>query len=138
MSSHYWVECGYGMFITNEEAKAMAKAIVTEFGKQTDSIDDDIDDILLERFSASIVNDDRYDGREFINLADGNGSDFVDGIMLYSSKVTGTIFADETENMCYKNIDDMAEDFKNIYGKYLPTDFDYKAHLVEFRGAIFG
>jgi hypothetical protein len=32
----------------------------------------------------------------------------------------------------------MAEDFDNIYGKYLPTDFNYKAHLVEFRGATFG
>ena len=138
MSSHYWVEHGYGMFLTNEEAKAMAKAIVIECSKPTDSIDDDTDDILFEQFSASIVNDDRYDGREIISLADENGSDFVDGVMLYGSKILGTIFADEVEDMCYKNIDDMAEDFKNIYGKYLPTDFDYKAHLVEFRGAIFG
>ena len=133
MSSHYWVERGYGMFITNEEAKDM----VAEYVRQTDSTDD-IDDILCEKFGASIVNDDRYDGREFISLLTENECDFVDGVMLYGSKIIGTIFADEVKIECYKNIDDMAEDFDNIYGKYLPTDFNYKAHLVEFRGAIFG
>ena len=136
MSSHYWVERGYGMFITNEEAKNMVVEYMTQTDS-TDDIEDVLEDILHEQFNASVVNDDCYDGRETISLADGYGRDFVNGVLLYGSKIIGTIFADEAKTECYKNIDDMAGDFKNKYGKYLPTDFDYKAHLVEFRGTIF-
>lgn len=134
MSMHYYVERGYGLFLSECEAELMAKNFMNK--NPTDY--DDTDDVLHEQFDASIINDDNYDGRNIEYLATDEDEEFVDGVILYGSKSLGTIFANEANSRCYRNIDDMVDDFRNLYGEYLTEDFDYKSHLVEFNGAVFG
>lgn len=38
----------------------------------------------------------------------------------------------------YKNIDEVIAEFKDGLEKYLPTDFDYKSHIMKISGTVWG
>ena len=137
MSNHYWVEQGYGMFLNNEEAEVMVEKFIKKHpNKYNGSVNEEFYELLQNEFGATIIDDDSFDGRSLLYLTADKYSGCGDGVMLYGSK-RGTVFADEAETKCYKNIDDMADDIRKTYGEYLPDNFDYKSHLVRFAGVTF-
>lgn len=88
----------------------------------------------------SILDERHFDGSEVYTLDYYNreGDGFVDGFILYSYR-QGRIFdhpIEESPNLqTYKDIHEMANEFRNRIGQYLPKDFDYEGHLVTFSGA---
>ncbi len=139
MSSHYWVEHAFGMFLTMEEANVMATELANKLN------DNACINLLFDKFGASIIDDNNkrdnkighYDGRVIHYLDADIHEEMLEGVFLYGSKPFGTAFVTD-KNKCYKDIDDMTEDFKIRYGEYLPKNFNYKSHLVEFFGTVFG
>ena len=134
MSMHYGGDQGYGLFLNKDEADAFAR----EYAAKEDG-DMDIWDIFIE-LEASCLSDDNYDMREVHHL-DGKAhgdvtNDFVDGIFLYAKK-QGCITL-EHSNYAYKDLGEMADEFRTAYGEYLPENFNYVGHLCHFLGANFG
>ena len=142
MSSHYWASNGYGMFLSISEANAMAKKYFEEDENDESPIGNEEADWYdlqeyIEDYADVIDREDRFDGTAVRYLHDGTDEEFIQGVMIYADRV-GTIFLDDAdEEHCFKNIHDMANYFRKKYGKYLPEDFDYEKHMVEFWGAAF-
>lgn len=134
MSMHYNGEQGYGLFLNKEEADIFAH----EYAAKED-VDMDIWDITIE-LGGSYLCDDEYDLRHVWHLDkkehQEDDEDFVDGLFLYAKK-QGCITL-ENSNYAYKNLDEMAEEFRTVYGEYFPDNFDYVGHLCHFLGANFG
>lgn len=99
----------------------------------------DEDEVCYE-IGASVLCDDEYDMRHVWHLDvkehQDDDDDFVDGVFLYAEK-QGCITL-EHSNYAYKNLNEMADEFRQAYGNYLPDDFDYVGHLCHFLGANFG
>lgn len=136
MSDHYYGEHGYGMYLNTDEADKF----ITEFAKQND-LDKDYKYDIVNSISGTELNDDRYDGRGILALDRNNSgidNDFADGIFIYANK-QGAIFnkLDVISDDTYSDIHEMSEEFRNDFGKYLPKEFNYEAHMVEFYGAAF-
>jgi len=141
MSSHWAPEFGYGMFLNFEEAEAMAKKSFRVKGGITGQEESDTSYWDLREYfdgACSIISrEELYDITGVKYLATGNTEEYVEGVMFYGSK-SGTVFQDKAESDCYKDIHEMIEEFRETYGKCLPTDFDYEAHMVQFWGANWG
>ena len=142
MSSHWWASSGYGMFLNEDEANLMARTYFAEDEEDTPpSGDEEANWYDLEEYTdgyADIIDrEDRFDGTAVRYLHDGSDEEFVQGVMIYANR-GGTIFLDDAdEKHCFRNLQDMADYFRKEYGKYLPKDFDYEKHMVEFWGAAF-
>ena len=141
MSSHWGAEFGYGMFLNQEEAEAMAKKTFKIKGGIDGEDESDISLWALEEYfdcGCSIVDrQERYDLTGVEYLATDGRKDYVEGVMFYCAK-KGAILQDKAKDDCYKNIHEMAEHFRKEYGEYLPADFDYEAHMALFWGANWG
>ena len=141
MSSHWAPVFGYGMFLNFEEAEAMAKKSFRVEGSIVGQEENDVTYWDLEEYfngACSIIDrEEWYDITGVEYLATGNKESCVEGVMLYGSK-SGTVFQDKAKSDCYKDIHEMAEEFRKTYGKCLPADFDYEAHMVLFWGANWG
>lgn len=84
--------------------------------------------------------DDNYDMRNIIHLKSratdtDDMDDFVTGAFFYAQK-QGSILVNDEKN-CYSSLSEMANEFQETLGEYLPNDFDYEAHLCWFCGANF-
>ena len=140
MSMHYGGEQGYGLFLNTEEAEAFVhKYVMANFLYGEDGECYGEDDVYAE-LSASHLCDDCYDIRKIWHL-DGkahkeDNDAFVDGLFLYAEK-QGCIFLDHSDD-AYANPSEMADEFRQAYGNYLPDDFDYVTHLCFLLGANFG
>lgn len=134
MSMHYGGEQGYGLFLNKEEADVF----VHEYAAKEDT-DMDIWDVTIE-LGGSYLCDDEYDLRHVCHLDQKehpeDDEDFVDGIFLYAKK-QGCISLEKSDH-AYKNLDEMADEFRTAYGEYFPDNFDYVGHLCHFLGANFG
>ncbi len=141
MSSHWAPVFGYGMFLNFEEAEAMAKKSFQVEGGMVGQEESDTSYWDLEEYYDGACNiidrDERYDITGVEYLATGDKKSYVEGAMIYGSK-PGTIFQDKAKDNCYKDIHEMVEEFRKTYGKCLPADFDYEAHMVQFWGANWG
>ena len=134
MSMHYAGETGYGLFLNEEEADAYAKAYA-----EKNETDDDIYTVFYDN-GASFFSDDNYDMRNIIHLKSratdtDDMDDFVTGAFFYAQK-QGSILVNDEKN-CYSSLSEMANEFQETLGEYLPNDFDYEAHLCWFCGANF-
>jgi hypothetical protein len=142
MSSHWWASSGYGMFLDIDEANAMAKKYFEEDeNDESPAGCEEADWFDLQEYISDyadvIDREDRFDGTAVRYLSDGTDEELVQGVMIYANR-GGTIFLDDAdEKHCFKNLQDMVNYFRKEYGKYLPEDFDYEAHMVEFWGAAF-
>lgn len=132
MSMHYGGEQGYGFFLNREEAAAFEH----EYATANFLCEDDV----CSELCASDLCDDNYDIRQVWHLdskAHKEDNDtFVNGIFLYAEK-QGCIALDHSED-AYANLFEMADEFRQRYGNYLPDDFNYVAHLCFLLGANFG
>ena len=133
MSMHYAGEHGIGMYLNPDEADAFCEAYV----KKHSEIEKE--DVPLE-LGATVLNDGHCDMR-FIWHLDGitcettrgdSDDDFIDGIFLYAEK-QGAFFETDRRYL-YKNIGEMAEEFRSHFGQYLPKGFDYESHMCEYLG----
>ena len=142
MSTHWRGRNGYGMFLNIDEANAMAKKYFEEDENDeppTGNKEADWYDLqeYIEDYADVIDREDRFDGTVVRYLHDNSVEDFVQGVMIYTDR-GGAIFTDNAdEKHCFKNLQDMADCFREEYGKYLPEDFDYEKHMVKFWGASF-
>ena len=91
---------------------------------------------------ASYLCDDEYDLRHVMHL-DGkkhkeDNNAFVDGAFLYAKKQGSVVRNEKLTDRTYASLSEMAEEFRELYGEYLPSDFDYVRHLCHFLGAQLG
>ena len=129
MSMHWGGETGFGMFLNEEEAASFEHA----FAAKNELYDDAVCDYI--GVSVSVLSDDEYDLRHVWHL-DGrqhaeDNDNFVYGVFLYATKqggITGTA-------KIYTDLNEMADEFRQTYGSYLPDDFDYLSHLCFLLGA---
>lgn len=151
MSMHYAGEHGIGMYLNPDEADAFCEAYVKKHGVdglkpseiENKDLEEAKEDVSLE-LGATVLDDDHCDMR-FIWHLDGitcettcgdSDDDFVDGMFLYAEK-QGAFFETDRRYL-YKNIGEMAEEFRNHFGQYLPEGFDYESHMCEYLGTNFG
>ena len=125
MGMNYYAETGYGLFLTDDEMMIFARKIYEEDGQKLDELPNSI-----------LVSNDNFDERDvfFLDKKD-HIWDFTTGLMLYAKK-QGHIFKRE-EDQLYSGPDEMAKEFEDRYGEYLPEGFDIKSRLCYFAGAVF-
>ncbi len=131
MSWHAYSESKYGMFLNTEEAddfcRAFAKAHQISEEKESAFPEAPWEEIDLLDFRS----DTGYAGRAIVHL-DGKEhaedyNDFCYGLF-FPSIEQGSIFADQLK--CYRDIEEMANEFREEYADYLPADFNYEAHMA--------
>ena len=132
MNMHWGPEMGFGMFLNEDEASSFAQVYADKNGIYADAAFD-----FFGNENAVLSNDD-YDLRHVWHL-DGRShkeddDDFVYGVVLYSKRQGGIT---STANI-YTNLDEMANEFRDRYGDYLPQNFDYLGHLCFLMGAKIG
>lgn len=149
---HYFPEVGYGMFLNEKEAIAFAEKYVhsNEYQQyahnhaldvQLDPADPEYVQNILgyaqDALMFSVLDDDLYDIRRIAHLDgrahDEDGDETPSGVFFYAQKA-GAIT--RGSNDLYENLDEMAEEFRKQFGKYLPNDFDFVGHLCLFCGAF--
>lgn len=137
MSLKYFGETGYGLFLNEEEAEEMAVAV-----ENVDGLSDITTYNLTDLFDGSRLDDDWYDARIIRYLdhkehSEGGGC-FVCGVFFYAERQGEIVRWNDNSPSpnIYRSLDEMADEFKEHYGKYLPEDFDFKDHLVSFIGAV--
>lgn len=137
MGMNYYAETGYGLFLTDNEMMIFAKRMCEKDGQKFEEVEEeDLIDLLYDLPDSVLVSDNSFDGRDVIFLdKEDHICDFADGLMLYAKKQSH-IFKGE-EDQLYSGLDEMAKEFKDRYGKYLPKGFDIKSRLCYFAGAIF-
>lgn len=139
MGMNYYAETGYGLFLTDNEMMIFAKRMCEKDGQKFEEVEEeDLIDLLYDLPDSILVSDNDFAGRDVFFLdKDGCTRYFVDhsGLMLFAKK-QGSIVK-EKEDKLYNDLDDMAKEFSDRYGKYLPDNFDIKSRLCYFAGAIF-
>lgn len=137
MGMNYYAETGYGLFLTDDEMMDFARKMSEEDGQKLEEVEEeDLIDLLYDLPDSILVSDDSFDGRDVFFLdKEDHVWDFADGLMLYAKK-QGRIFKRE-EDQLYSGPDEMAKEFEDRYGKYLPDNFDIKSRLCYFAGAVF-
>jgi len=128
---HWGPEIGFGMFLNEEEAASFAHVFAEDQGLYDDTVFDYIG-------GNAVLSNAEYDLRHVWHL-DGKAhkeddDDFVYGVVLYSKKQGGIT----STAKIYADLNEMADEFRQRYGSYLPDDFDYTAHLCFLMGAKIG
>lgn len=133
MEMHWGGEFGFGMFLNEEEAASFAHVFANENGLYEDAVFDFFgnDNAVLSNAEYDLRHVWHLDGRQH----EEDDDDFADGVFLYSKKQGGIT---KGEAHLYSNLEEMSDEFRNRYGKYLPDNFDYTAHLCFFLGAKIG
>lgn len=137
MGMNYYAETGYGLFLTDDEMMIFAKRMCEKDGQKLEEVEEeDLIDLLYELPDSTLVSDDNFARRDVIFLdKEDHICDFADGLMLYAKK-QGHVFKRE-EDQLYSGPDEMAKEFEDRYGKYLPEGFNIKSRLCYFAGAVF-
>lgn len=132
-----YTETGYGLFLTDDEMMIFARKIYEKDGQKLEKgKEEDLIDFLYDLPDSILVSDDNFDERDVFFLdKEDHICDFADGLMLYAKK-QGNIFKEE-EDQLYSGPDEMAKEFEDRYGKYLPEGFDIKSRLCYFAGAVY-
>lgn len=137
MSELYFGISGYGMFLNTSERDAFCRAYGAANQIATENkYGDDFSEVTYE-LDCSDLTDGSFEGRDIRHL-DGkphekDGDDFCEGLFLYADR-QGSIFG--TPGRCYRNIHEMADEFRQKYAVYLPEDFGFEAHMAFFLGAL--
>lgn len=137
MGMNYYAETGYGLFLTDDEMMIFARKIYEEDKQKFEKCEgEDLLNLLYDFPDSILVSDDNFDQRDVLFLdKEDHIWDFTTGLMLYAKK-QGHIFREE-EDQLYSGPDEMAKEFEDRYGEYLPEGFDIKSRLCYFAGAVF-
>lgn len=152
---HYIGTNGFGIYLDWDEFVDFTMSYARQHDIPVGNIDkDDFEDAELYRVLSmctqmwkndkAIENydilDDHFDGSDvyYLDYYTREGDGFVYGFILYSYR-QGRIFDHPEEEspdlQTYKDIHEMAHEFRKRIGQYLPKDFDYEDHLATFSGA---
>lgn len=143
MKDRYYALSGYGMFLCEAEAISAANAFCKSLAENSDDYNDyeNLYKFSCESGATQVSEDDGFEGRSIYPLNmdgtpdDGNPLDNPDGLMFFSEK-QGTILSGYV-GATYQTLEEMANDLRKRYKKYLPDDFNYRKHLCFFAGARF-
>lgn len=134
MGFHNDIQQGYGLYLTEEEGESFIHKYATANFLEDVDVCDELEAVHL---------DDEFTGFDIFELTPLDGKahkeyndEFMHGYFLYAEK-QGCIVLDHS-NDAYANLSEMADEFRQAYGNYLPDDFDYVAHLCFMLGANFG
>jgi len=137
MSCATYGQNGYGMFLNVSEMAAFCRAYAK--ANQMNVDDDDFSEVICELDSSDLTDEGCYDGNErTISHLDGkpheeDGNEFCEGLFLYADR-QGNIFA--KPDCSYRNIHEMADEFRKKFEAYLPENFDFEAHMAHYAGAV--
>lgn len=126
ISGHWGGEFGFGMFLNEEEAASFEHVFAEKEGLYEDAVFDYIGE-------NSVLSDAEYDMRHVwhLNGEMEDNDNFVYGVFLYSKRQGGIT----STAKIYTDLDEMADEFRQRYGMYLPDNFDYVGHLCFLLGA---
>lgn len=119
---------GYGLFISDEEE--IMKHLVVEAEESYGILED-----FCTEFNGVVLDDDHYEARDVYLLKSRKLEELANGVFFFASR-HGGIFAGDDE--VYSSPEEMAKEFSELIGEYLPENFDYEAHLAELTGSYCG
>lgn len=123
MKSFYGIK-RIGLFLDEEETGAFIKELKKDYKECWSE-----DDILcgFEPNDGCVV-DYRFVSGSMQRL-NGGKEDLQNGPLIFARRQGGIL-----KGSTYSGPDEMAKEFEDRYGKYLPEDFDYASHLVRLTG----
>jgi len=132
MSQHAYGQHGFGMYLDTDEMEEFSRAYAKAEGISEDMFNwYDFSDAL------ELTDDEVFDGRQIRHLeellSEEDNDDFCEGVFFYADRQGSVISA---PGQSYQSVREMADEFRQKYAAYLPTDFDFEAHMVEFLGAV--
>ena len=141
MSMRDYAVYDYGLLLTEETMRALAKKHCKNFTEEDFAMDEfGFYEEVEHIFGGNIEYTSEFTGEAKYIEDDGTcgwGCDSVyyndDYIYYVPINRRLTLF-----EAAYKNIDDMIADFKERVGEYMPEDFDYRANLRYIVGTYFG
>lgn len=141
MSMREYAVYDYGLLLTEETMKALAKKHCTDFTEEEFAEDEfSFYEAVEHIFGGNIEYISEFTGEAKYIDDDGScgwGCDSVyynaDYIYYVPINRNLTLF-----KATYKNMDEMIADFKERVGKYMPEDFDYRANLRYIIGTYWG
>lgn len=145
MSMRVYPVGGYGMALSRSEAMVLGRAwYIDAHGIDPEEPDEEVDfdmvDLSLATGGSWMSGEELFDGWWARWLASGKREECPCGLFLYALRQGSCVVVDSEErnysSELYYDLADMADEFSSRYGKYLPEDFDYPAHLAEFHGTI--
>jgi hypothetical protein len=114
-----------GLFLNEEEAE---KFITRKAAEEEVSTEELLE--ISEADNHCVVVDYRFVSGS-IQWLDGNPEPLQDGLLIFARRQGGLL-----KGSGYRNPSEMAEEFKGRYGKYLPDNFDYTAHIARVTGVL--
>ena len=128
----------YGLMLTQETMKQLAKELVKDFSEEEYNEECwEFDDLVSEKIGAEYLSN--FSG-DIILLADNGGDDwynvdnFTDDVVHFVPlKNYPTLF-----KKAYENVEEIVSEMKYRVGKYLPEDFDYRNNLRHICGTCYG
>ena len=138
MSMRDYAVHDYGLLMTKEMLKAVASKVID--GYSDEEYDNNEMDFNYELYELGIIETiSEFTGEAMQINIDGSdnwsNSEYFNSECIYyipTSKYP-SIFA-----AAYKNMDEIANEFKEKLGEYLPDDFDYKFYIRHIVGTYFG
>lgn len=138
MSMRDYAVDDYGLLMTKKMLKAVASKATEDYSdEEYDNYEMDFNYELYELGIIETISD--FTGEAMKIDADGsdnwyNGECFNGECVYYVpvSKYPNIFTA------AYKDMDEIANEFKEKLGKYLPNDFDYKLYIRHIVGTYFG
>ena len=141
MSMKEWAVYDYGLLLTADTMKALAKKHCTDFTEEAFA-DDEF--IFYEEIEEIFGGDIEYIGQftgEAKYVADdgtcewGCDSVYYNDDILYYVPINRRLSLFES---AYDNMNSMITSFKERVGKYMPDDFDYRANMRYIVGTYWG
>lgn len=138
MSMRDYAVNDYGLLMTKEMLKAVASKVIENYSdEEYDNNEMDFNYKLYEFGIIETISE--FTGEAMkINI---DGSDNWSNGECFNSECIYYIPASKYPSIftaAYNNIDEMANEFKEKLGEYLPDDFDYKSYICHIVGTYFG
>ena len=138
MSMRDYAVNDYGLLMTEDMLKIIASKVCDDYSDK--NYEDDpwaFNDVLYEKGIVEYISE--FTG-ESIEIMDSGRDNWPlsenwndDSIWYVPASNCLCLFA-----KAYENIDEMAQEFKDKIGEYLPDDFDYHEHIRHIVGTYFG
>ena len=138
MSMRDYAVNDYGLLMTKEMLKAVASKVIENYSdKEYDNNEMDFNYKLYEFGIIETISEFTGEAMQ-INI---DGSDKWSGAECFSSECIYYVPVSNYPSIfaaAYRDMDEIANEFKEKLGEYLPDDFDYKFYIRHIVGTYFG
>ena len=138
MSMRDYAVNDYGLVMTRDMLKTICSKYYREYTEEKYDKDEySFNDALYEEGVVEYISE--FTGEAM--TIDENGNDDYHSSEVYDYD---TIYHAPTKNYgtlvkaAYANMEELEDEFRNKFNKYLPDDFDYKKHICHIVGTYFG